>query len=105
MIGGKVVDAANARQVDRLLTKADMFDAMAGHVVHVARQRSWPALSADPGRLRRIDPGLEIDLLLTRTRTLAQVRLCGVSSASAVFDHRLADQLVGERRGSAKGRH
>lgn len=57
------LDAANARQVDRLLTDADMFDAMAGHVVHVARQRGWPALSADPGRLRRIDPGIEIDLL------------------------------------------
>jgi len=57
------LDAANARQVDRLLTDADMFDAMAGHVMHVARQRGWPALSADPGRLRRIDPGIEIDLL------------------------------------------
>lgn len=57
------LDAANARQVDRLLTDANVFDAMAGHVVYVARQRGWPALSADPGRLRRIDPGLAIDLL------------------------------------------
>ena len=57
------LDAANARQVDRLLTDVGVFDAMAGHVVHVARQRGWPALSADPGRLRRIDPDIEIDLL------------------------------------------
>jgi hypothetical protein len=57
------LDAANARQVDRLLTDAGVFDAMAGHVVHVAQQRGWPALSADPGRLRRIDPDIEIDLL------------------------------------------
>lgn len=46
------LDAANARQVDQMLTSADVFDATAGHVVHIARQRRWPALSADPGRLR-----------------------------------------------------
>jgi hypothetical protein len=60
------LDAANARQVDRLLTDADMFDAMAGHVVHAPGPGfswGWPALSADPSRLRRIDPGIEIDLL------------------------------------------
>lgn len=45
------------------LTEADMFDATAGHVVHVARQRGWPALSADPGRLRRVHPSIEIDLI------------------------------------------
>jgi hypothetical protein len=58
------LDAAAAAEVDQLLIEADMFDAMAGHVVHVARQRGgWPALSADPDRLRRIDPGIQIDLL------------------------------------------
>jgi predicted nucleic acid-binding protein len=57
------MDAANARQVDQLLTDADVFDAMAGHVVHVARQRGWPALSADSGRLRHVDPAIEIDLI------------------------------------------
>jgi predicted nucleic acid-binding protein len=57
------LDAASARQVDRLLTDADMFDALAGQVVHIARQRGWPALSADPGRLRRLDPTLSIDRL------------------------------------------
>lgn len=27
------------------------------------RTRGWPALSADPGRLRRVDPNLPIDVL------------------------------------------
>jgi len=58
------LDAVGARGVDQLLVTADVFDGCAGHVVYVARQRGgWPALSADPGRLRRIDPGIEIDLL------------------------------------------
>jgi hypothetical protein len=42
------LDAANARHVDQLLTNAGVFDATAGHTVHIARQRGWPALSADP---------------------------------------------------------
>jgi hypothetical protein len=57
------LDAANARHVDQLLTNAGVFDATAGHIVHIARQRGWPALSADPGRLRHVDPDLEIELL------------------------------------------
>jgi predicted nucleic acid-binding protein len=57
------LDAADAREVDQLLLAADVFDGCAGHVVHVARMRGWPAISADPGRLRRIDPDLSIDLL------------------------------------------
>lgn len=57
------LDAATAAQVDQLLADADMFDALAGHVVHIARHRGWPALSADPGRLRRLDPALPIDPL------------------------------------------
>ena len=27
-----------------------------------ARTRDWPALTADPGRLRRIDPAVQVDL-------------------------------------------
>lgn len=57
------LDAATAEQVDRLLADADAFDALAGHVIYTARHRSWPALSADPGRLRRLDPNLPIDPL------------------------------------------
>lgn len=57
------MDAVIAVRVDQLLTDADMFDALAGQVVHVCRQRGWPALSADPGRLHRLDPALEVDQL------------------------------------------
>lgn len=57
------LDAVAADQVDQLLTDADVFDALAGHVVHIARQRGWPALTADPGRLHRVDPTLEVTLL------------------------------------------
>ncbi|MPZ66666.1 MAG: hypothetical protein GEU83_14535 [Pseudonocardiaceae bacterium] len=57
------LDATAAAHVDQLLTTAGVFDALAGHVVHIAHTRGWPALTADPGRLRRIDPGLEVDLL------------------------------------------
>jgi len=49
--------------VAELLLEAEVFDATAGHVVQVARQRGWSALSADAGRLRRIDPGVAVDLL------------------------------------------
>ncbi|MGH4019288.1 MAG: hypothetical protein ACRDT0_08645 [Pseudonocardiaceae bacterium] len=57
------LDAVAAGQVDRLLGEAEVFDALAGHVVHIARLRGWPALTADPGRLHRVDPTLEVDLL------------------------------------------
>lgn len=56
------LDAAAAGQVDRLLLEADVFDGCAGHVVHVARTRGWPALTADPGRLRRVDSEVQLDL-------------------------------------------
>ena len=57
------LDAAAASQVDQLLLDADVFDGCAGHVVHVARARGWPALTADPDRLRRVDPAVQLDLL------------------------------------------
>jgi hypothetical protein len=57
------LDATAANQVDQLLLTADVFDACAGHVVHIARTRGWPALTADPGRLRRVDPAVQLDLL------------------------------------------
>jgi hypothetical protein len=31
--------------------------------VHASQQRGWNVLTADPGRLRRVDPALELDLL------------------------------------------
>lgn len=57
------LDAASADQVDQLLDEAAVFDVLAGHVVHVAHQRRWPALSADSGRLTRVDPTLDVELL------------------------------------------
>ena len=57
------LDAVLAEQVERLLLEANAFDALAGQVIHVARQRRWPVLTADPGRLRRIDPAVNVDLL------------------------------------------
>lgn len=57
------LDAVAADQVDQLLIAADVFDGCAGHVVHIARTRNWPALTADPGRLHRIDPAVQVDLL------------------------------------------
>lgn len=57
------LDAGAAAAVDRLLERAGVFDALAGHVVHIARQRGWPVLTDDPGRLHRVDPSLEVELL------------------------------------------
>jgi hypothetical protein len=57
------LDAIAARQVDQLLLAAEVFDGCAGHVVHIARARGWPAMTADPGRLHRVDPGIQLDLL------------------------------------------
>lgn len=54
------LDATAARHVDWLLLAADVFDGCAGHVVHIAR--GWPALSADPGRLRRVIPAGNVPL-------------------------------------------
>lgn len=68
-------DQAAADQVDQLLTDAstdavddhghhlDLVDILAGHVVHTARRRGWPALTTDPDRLHRLDPDLTVELL------------------------------------------
>jgi predicted nucleic acid-binding protein len=57
------LDAAMADEVERLLLEAAAFDALAGHVIHVAQQRGWPVLTSDPGRLHRIAPAVDVDLL------------------------------------------
>jgi len=51
-------DAIEAR-----LVATGTCDVLATWVVHASHQRGWPALSADPGRLRRVDHTVEIDLL------------------------------------------
>lgn len=57
------LDPDAAHVVEKLLTDTGTFDVTAAWVVHVCRQRSWPALSADPGRLHRIDPDVQVDLV------------------------------------------
>jgi predicted nucleic acid-binding protein len=57
------LDSATAARVDQLLIAADVFDALAAHVGYIARYRGWPALTADPGRLHRVIPDLDVDLL------------------------------------------
>lgn len=53
----------DATAVEQLHTHTGTFDVTAAWVVHICRQRRWPALSADPGRLQRIDPNLPVELL------------------------------------------
>ncbi|MBV9141568.1 MAG: hypothetical protein JO115_11735 [Pseudonocardiales bacterium] len=55
--------STDAAAIERRLEATNTFDVLAGWVVHACRQRGWPALSVDPGGLRRVDPALEIDLL------------------------------------------
>jgi len=52
------LDAVGAREVGQLLITADVFDGCAGHAIVVAR--GWPVLTADPGRLHRITPDLDL---------------------------------------------
>lgn len=54
------LDADTAEGVRALLYTTETFDALAGQVVHVAAQRGWPVLTADPARLSRISPEVEI---------------------------------------------
>jgi hypothetical protein len=57
------LDAGAAAAVDRLLRDANAFDALAGHVVYIARRRGWPALTDDATRLHHVDPTLDVELL------------------------------------------
>jgi hypothetical protein len=43
--------------------QSEAWDGTAGQAILVARQRGWPVLTADPGRLHRIAPDLDLDLL------------------------------------------
>ncbi|MGH3702913.1 MAG: hypothetical protein ACRDRU_19250 [Pseudonocardiaceae bacterium] len=54
---------AEAAAIDTYQQAAGVFDPLASWVVHACHQRGWPAISTDPGRLRRIDPDLPIDVL------------------------------------------
>ncbi|MGQ0776539.1 MAG: hypothetical protein ACT4NY_19290 [Pseudonocardiales bacterium] len=65
------LDAASARQVDQLLIAADVFDAMAGHVVHVARRRGLASLERRPWAVASRRSRYRDRSTLTRTHTCA----------------------------------
>ena len=57
------LSSAEALKVIRLLDESRAWDGIAGQVILMARQRGWPVLTTDPGRLQRIAPDLDVDLL------------------------------------------
>lgn len=57
------LDPATGEEVAELLERTGTFDVCAGQIVVVAQQRGWPVITADPGRLRRIEPDLEVLLV------------------------------------------
>jgi hypothetical protein len=46
-----------------LVAAADRSGPVAGHVVWCGRHRQWAILTADPGPLRAIEPGIDIEQL------------------------------------------
>ena len=56
-------DWPDASDVAQLLAESPGWDGAAGYIVLVASRRGWPVLCADPDRLRRIAPDLDVDLL------------------------------------------
>jgi PIN domain len=58
----QVVDlsAASAKIIGRMLGLTRTRDPIDAHIALLARERSWPVLSSDPGDLHAIDPSLVI---------------------------------------------
>lgn len=52
-----------AAELATFLVDVGRFDPAAAQVILVARERGWPVLTTDPGRLTRIAPDLDIHLL------------------------------------------
>ncbi len=55
--------SADREAIEEHLRDTDTCDVLASWVIHLCRQRGWSALTADPGRLRRLAPDLETDQL------------------------------------------
>jgi hypothetical protein len=49
--------------IEKHLADTDTCDVLASWVIHLCRQRGWPALTADPGRLHRLASDLATDQL------------------------------------------
>jgi hypothetical protein len=54
---------ASAREAGLLLAAAGQDDIVAGQVVTTARRRGWPAVTGDPGTLRKLDAAIPIEEL------------------------------------------
>lgn len=57
------LDPPTATEVAALLERTNTFDVGAGHACVIARQRGWPVITSDVGRLRRVDPGVDVLLV------------------------------------------
>jgi hypothetical protein len=52
---------AAAQESGLLLASSGQDDIVAGQVVTTARRRGWPAVTGDPGALRKLDPRVPIE--------------------------------------------
>lgn len=55
------IGVADAAAITARLDELGRFDAAAAVCVHMAAVRDWPVLTADPGRLTRIDPAVTVE--------------------------------------------
>ena len=91
------LDATGAASVDRLLPDAKVFDALAGHVVFVGRQRGRPSVrdtaeDADPAERYQVPTADQTAAAITRAQeALAEIHARREADARlAEEDHRLA---------------
>ena len=54
------IDSIEGKLVGMMLGASGARDPIDGHVVLLARERSWPVLTSDASDLLAIDPGVEI---------------------------------------------
>lgn len=54
---------ASAQEAGLLLASQGLDDIVTGQVVTAARRRGWPAVTGDPGGLRKLDPMVPIEEL------------------------------------------
>jgi hypothetical protein len=82
------LDSATAAQVDQLLIAANVFDALAAHMVYIARRRGWPALSDRKYNHPRSTPGsaplCRVSSRLHRTTPLRRISSVLASVGGAV---------------------
>lgn len=57
------LDPVTAHESGLLLAASGQDDIVAGQVAHCARRRGWPAVTADPGALHKLDPAVPVEEL------------------------------------------